>query len=171
MKSIIIFFFSAQLLSNDASAQNQPVKAFPFEFKDTLGRIVKLDDFKGKVIFMDFWFTGCKGCVDVAKALHTSVLPVFKNDTNVVFMAVSLDVNFLQWRNSVRKGIYTSEGELNVFTMGMGGDHPFYKHYGYSGAPHTMLIDSSGCVVSTSPPFPGPDLVKMIRSALSTNPI
>jgi peroxiredoxin len=169
LKFIFVLFFSAQLFSNVSLAQGQLVKAFPFEFKDTLGRIVKLDDFKGKAIFMDFWFTGCKGCVEVARALHSSVLPAFANDTNVVFMAVSIDVNFLQWRNSVRKGLYSSERELNVFTLGMGGDHPIYKYYGFSGAPHTLLIDSLGYVVSASPPFPGAELVKMIRSAIASD--
>ncbi|UYQ90970.1 TlpA family protein disulfide reductase [Chitinophaga horti] len=147
------------------SGQSRPA-AFPFELKDTLGRVVRLDDFKGKVVYMDFWFTGCKGCVQVAKGLHEAVLPVFKADTNVVFLAVSLDINFLQWKKSIRAGLYTSEGETNLYTMGMGGDHPIYKHYGFSGAPQTLLIDKQGLLISSSPPLPGPDLVELIRGEL-----
>ena len=158
---ILIFQWAATAQTN-----TERKKVIPFELKDTLGRVVKAADFRGKVVFMDFWFTGCKGCVQVAEALHTQVLPVFSSDTNVVFLAVSLDINFLQWKKSIRSGIYTSEGELNLFTMGMGGDHPLYKQYGFSGAPQTMLIDKEGYVISTSPPFPGPDLVKLIREYL-----
>lgn len=165
-KTIIWLTLAMCFLQFTASAQTEAGRkdAFPFEFKDTLGRVVNLDDLKGKVIYMDFWFTGCKGCVQVAKGLHDAVLPAFREDTSVVFMSVSLDINFLKWKRSIREGLYTSEGELNVFTMGMGGDHPFYRHYGFSGAPQTMLIDRQGRVVSTSPPFPGPELVELIRS-------
>ncbi|GEP97648.1 TlpA family protein disulfide reductase [Chitinophaga cymbidii] len=165
-KMMIWLTLAMSFLQLTASAQTaaERKQAFPFEFKDTLGRVVKLDDLKGKVVYMDFWFTGCKGCVQVAKGLHDAVLPAFREDTSVVFMSVSLDINFLKWKRSIREGLYTSEGELNVFTMGMGGDHPFYRHYGFSGAPQTMLIDRQGRVVSTSPPFPGPALVEMIRS-------
>jgi hypothetical protein len=128
--------------------------------------MVNLDDLKGKVIYMDFWFTGCKGCVQVAKALHDDVLPVFQGDTSVVFMAVSLDVNFLKWKKSIRGGMYTSPGELNVFTMGLGSDHPIYKHYGFSGAPQMLLIDKDGFLISSAPPYPGPELVELIRKFL-----
>lgn len=167
MKTICCLLVSITLfLSSSLNAQEERPAAFPFELKDTLGRIVKLDDFKGKVLFMDFWFTGCKGCVQVAKGLHDVVLPAFRGDTSVVFIAVSLDVNFLQWKRSIRSGIYTSEGELNAFTMGMGGDHPLLRHYGYKGAPHTLLIDKHGGVITTTPPFPGPELVELIRQNL-----
>lgn len=158
----ILIFHLAAGAQTDAGRK----KVFPFELKDTLGRIVKAEDLEGKVVYMDFWFTGCKGCVQVAKALHAQVLPVFRQDTNVVFVAVSLDVNFLQWKRSIRSGLYTSPGELNVFTMGMGSDHPFFRHYGFSGAPQTMLIDKEGYVISTAPPFPGPDLISLIKEHL-----
>lgn len=168
MRSLLITFgiISMVFSTNNLSAQEERPRAFPFELKDTLGRVMKLDDFKGKVLFLDFWFTGCKGCVQVAKGLHDYVLPAFKGDTNVVFMAVSLDVNFLQWKRSIRGGLYTSPGELNVFTMGMGGEHPLMRHYGFQGAPHTLLIDKDGCLITSTPPFPGPELIELIRKNL-----
>lgn len=163
VKALALF---SLLGSKVVNAQSERIEVFPFQFKDTLGRVVTREDFKGKVVYMDFWFTGCKGCVQIARGLHESVLPAFKSDTSVVFLAVSLDINYLVWKKSVRQGLYTSEGELNVFTMGMGGDHPLYKHYGFTGAPQTMLIDKKGRVVSTAPPLPGPELVELIRAEL-----
>ena len=152
------------LLAFSTRAQ-EPAKAFPFELKDTLGHIVRLDDFRGKVILMDFWFTGCKGCVQVAKGLHEQVIPHFKDDTSIVFIAVSIDVNFLQWKKSIRTEVYSAPPELNLFTQGMGADHPLFRYYGFSGCPQLLLIDAGGYLVSSSPPMPGPELVKLIQKA------
>lgn len=146
-------------------AQPSVEKAFPFELKDTLGYVHRLDDFRGKTLVMDFWFTGCKGCVQVARMLREQVKPAFRGDTSVVFIAVSLDINFLQWKRSIQGGVYTSEGQLNLFTNGMGGSHPIYKHYGFSGAPQLLVIDPEGDVVSRSVTLDGAELVGLINRA------
>lgn len=129
-------------------------KAFPFELKDTLGRVVRLDDFKGKILIMDFWFTGCKGCVQLAEGLHEGVMPAFEGDTSFVFISVSIDVNFLQWKKSIRTGLYTSDKQLNLFTMGMGSAHPLFRHYRFSGCPQILIITDKGKVLSSNQPFP-----------------
>ncbi|MFD2035488.1 TlpA family protein disulfide reductase [Belliella marina] len=139
-----------------ALAQGDKEKAFPFELKDTLGQVVKLEDFAGKILVMDFWFTGCKGCVQVAKALHDTIMPEFSNDSSVVFISVSLDINFLQWKRSLKSGLYTSDKQVNLFTMGMGSTHPLFKYYRYSGAPQMLLIDKEANLISSSPPMPFP---------------
>lgn len=146
-RSIICLFFLV-LFSVGAFSQEARMPAFPFELKDTLGYTHRLSDFEGKTIVMDFWFTGCKGCVQVARMLRQQVKPVFEGDTSVVFIAVSLDINFLEWKQSIRTGIYTSEGQLNLFTNGLGASHPIYPYYGFSGAPQMLVIDGEGFVVS-----------------------
>lgn len=153
------------LLCTFSLRAQQREKAFPFELKDSLGNLVRLDDFKGKVVLMDFWFTGCKGCVQVAKELHEKVIPGFRGDTGVVFIAVSIDVNFLQWKKSIRTGIYSAPPELNLYTQGMGSGHPLFRYYGFSGCPQLLLIDAAGYLVSSSPPMPGPELVNLIRQS------
>lgn len=150
--------------SGSIEEQNRK-KAFPFELKDTLGYVHRMDDFKGKTVVMDFWFTGCKGCVEVARMLSQEVKPAFENDTNVVFIAVSTDINFLDWKKSVRRGLDTSEGQLNLFTNGMGSTHPIYDYYRFSGAPQMVVIDPRGYVRSTSVILNGPELVALIKEA------
>lgn len=163
MKRMIGIILLFVIVAVGVHGQAPREKAFFFELKDTLGYIHKLDDFRGKTVVMDFWFTGCKGCVEVARMLREQVKPHFEADTTVVFVAVSLDINFLQWKRSIRSGIYTSLGQLNLFTNGMGGSHPVYRHYGFSGAPQMLVIDPEGYVVSSSVTLNGAGLVELIR--------
>ena len=147
--------------------EKQREKAFAFELKNTLGQVVTLEDFAEKTIVMDFWFTGCKGCVQVAKALHESIIPEFANDSSVVFVSVCLDINFLQWQRSLKKGLYTSKEQINLFTMGMGTAHPLFKHYHYSGCPQLLLIDKEGILITSTPPIPFPGATNSINEFIS----
>jgi hypothetical protein len=97
--------------------------------------------------------------------LHAEVIPHFRSDTSIVFIAVSIDINFLVWKRSVRSGIYSSAPELDLFTIGMGAEHPLFKHYGFNGCPQLLVIDAKGYLVSSSPPMPGPELVNLIRQS------
>jgi len=158
-----ICLFFLVLFSANTFSQEARMPAYPFELKDTLGYAHRLGDFKGKTIVMDFWFTGCKGCVQVARMLREQVKPAFEGDTSVVFIAVSLDINFLQWKRSIRTGIYTSEGQLNLFTNGMGAGHPIYPYYGFSGAPQMLVIDGEGFVVSRQVMLNAPEIIRLIK--------
>ena len=41
--------------------------AYNFNLPDTLSKRVQLSEFKGKVVFIDFWYTGCTNCVEFYK--------------------------------------------------------------------------------------------------------
>lgn len=134
--------------------ENPEEKVLAFELKDTTGQVVKLEEFAGKLLVIDFWFTGCKGCVHVAKGLHGSIMPEFSADSSVVFISVCLDINFLQWKKSLKTDLYSSKEQINLFTMGMGTAHPLFKCYGYSGCPQLLLIDKKGKLIDDFPPMP-----------------
>lgn len=63
-------------------------KAPDFSLKSVDGKIVKLSDFKGKVIILDFWATWCPPCRKGIPDL-ISIQNEYKND--VVVIGVSLD--------------------------------------------------------------------------------
>lgn len=138
---------------------------YPFELKDTLGRVVKAEQFKGKALVIDFWFTGCKGCVQVAEMLHKSVMPVFAPDSNVVFLSVSVDVNFLQWKRSLRSGLYSNNRQVNLFTAGRGTSDPLFEYYRFNGCPQMLVVGKKGNLVSMNVPAGADQLKELINKA------
>ncbi len=62
---------AALLLFASACGRSETLKPAPdFELKDLSGKIVRLSDFKGKVVLLDFWATYCIPCHESIPALQ-----------------------------------------------------------------------------------------------------
>ncbi|MGK9128378.1 TlpA family protein disulfide reductase [Olivibacter sp. SA151] len=143
--------------SNDRSAveaklnQNGLGKpAFGFILPDTNGNAVKLSDLKGKVVVIDFWFTGCSACKILAKSLKL-VAATYSDNPNVVFVSISVDSNREKWIQSVRSGVYTGNETINLYTEGKGSKHPIIDFYGFSGYPNLLVIDKQSKLAAIPP--------------------
>src|SRR5580765_5258464 len=55
---IVILIFALSLLAQNSSANKAPA----IVLRDLKGRTVKLSDFKGKVVLLNFWATWCVPC-------------------------------------------------------------------------------------------------------------
>jgi thiol-disulfide isomerase/thioredoxin len=161
-----------ELLLTKANTLAPGSPAFDFSLQDTSKRNIQLKDFKGKIVFMDFWFTGCGGCRQVTEAIKP-VIDHFKNNPNIVFIGVSIDGDFDGWKKSVKSGQYSNEGNIDLYTNGLKSKHPIIKHYGYTGYPNLLLIDGNGKIITGSPPRPtwsepskAKELVKLIEDNL-----
>ncbi|ATP57391.1 hypothetical protein CPT03_13390 [Pedobacter ginsengisoli] len=129
----------------------QSASAFPFELQDVNGKRYHLKDFEGKVLVMDFWFTGCAACMQLNAAME-KIMQHYKNNKQVVFVTVSSDNNKESWEKSLFTGRYTSEGTINLYTNGLGMAHPLLKYYNFQGAPRQLIINKKGKLVSSAPP-------------------
>ncbi|MBN8878049.1 MAG: TlpA family protein disulfide reductase [Sphingobacteriales bacterium] len=117
--------------------------AFDFNLTDYHGQKVKYSEFKGKYVFIDFWFTGCKWCEVYYRDVLKDIKAKYK-DRDIVFITVSIDKSFPAWRKTIEKGHYTSVNDINLYTDGLGEDHPIIKHYNITGYPFPILIDRGG---------------------------
>jgi thiol-disulfide isomerase/thioredoxin len=124
------------------------VKAYDFSLPDTSGRMVRLSDFKGKVVVLDFWYTGCPACPVMAEAIKPLAN---RKDSGVVFITISLDKNKQQWIESIKGSKYTSEGEINLYTSGMGKDHPIIQYNQISSFPHVIVINTHAKISTINP--------------------
>lgn len=158
-----------EIISNVLKTKGKGAIAYSFILPDTTGRMISLSDFNNKVVVLDYWFTGCGSCVTVAEVIDHEILPKFKNNSDVVFISVSVDKDQKTWKNSVKTGTYTNPKSINLYTGGLGWDHPFIKNYNFQGFPHVMLIDRKGRIFSSEMPNrDGAKMVELINDALKT---
>jgi thiol-disulfide isomerase/thioredoxin len=107
------------------------------------GKKVNLEQFKGQVLVIDFWFTGCTGCKAIAPILH-QLAKSFEKNQRIVFISVSTDLDSQQWIKSVHEGKYTSTVFTQTYTGGLGFDHPLIRAYMIRSAPSLIIIDKNG---------------------------
>lgn len=111
-----------------------------FDLKDVNGTTVSLSDFKGKVVYLDFWASWCSPCV--LKMRNSREWKSQFRDKDVVFVYVSLDKNKGAWKNFLAgnsiEGIHVSSNEQNVFKSEIA------REYLVKRLPATFLIDKNG---------------------------
>jgi cytochrome oxidase Cu insertion factor (SCO1/SenC/PrrC family) len=145
--------YALSLLEKQRRIFGKRVPAFNFTLKDTVGREVSLAHFRGKVVVLDFYFTGCSACIGLNQVME-NVMHKFEGDSNVVFVSVDLDERMSMFRSAVRSGKYSHSTSVNLYTNGEGGDHPLAKHYEVEYCPRMMIIDAEGKMLEGDPPFP-----------------
>jgi thiol-disulfide isomerase/thioredoxin len=137
----------------------------PLEF--TLSKLeggrLPMNSMKGKVVVLDFWATWCGPC-RIQHPLYEQVKSRFKNNPDVVFLAVNTDED----RSLVKPFLERQKWSKDVlYDDGLGG---FFR---VSSIPTTIVLDRGGEVKSRMPGFIADRFVDMlserIKSALAQN--
>ncbi len=140
-------FFKEQLSAHYQAIKTlKPGNTAPaFSLKDENGKMVALSDFKGKVVYIDFWGVYCGSCLDEIVNYAPKIYEFYK-DKNVVFLNICVDVNEGQWKGALKK--YNFHG-VNLFAEGWT-RHPVCKAYNVTGIPHYILINKDGSIANNN---------------------
>jgi peroxiredoxin len=127
------------------AVKTQPGQKAPdFELKDENGKLVKLSDFKGKIVYMDFWDIYCGPCISEFKTSKDKMHEKYK-DYDIVYMYICIDGDEKAWKEAIQK--YNLNG-VNLFAEKADGEfHQACKNYNVYGIPHYALIDKEGRIV------------------------
>lgn len=152
-----------QELSYQFTPLETPLPAPDFTLPDMDGERHALQDYRGKVVLVNFWATWCPPCRREMPALEQLYQEM--GDQGFVVLAIN------QWEDPDHVFAYT--GELNVFPtfpILFDPDSSISELYGVKGLPTSFLIDQDGRVryrAIGGRAFDHPEVERTIRGLLS----
>lgn len=104
--------------------------------------------FKGKVIYVDFWASWCGPCM--AEMPYSDKLHTKMHDKNIVFLYISLDSDDAAWQRGLKKmknkGYHFLPSKAEMQNLS--------SKFNIASIPRYMIIDKKGKVVSSDAPRP-----------------
>jgi len=117
-----------------------------FNYPDINGKMVSLESFKGKVVYIDVWATWCSPCI--GEIPHLKKLEEELNNEDIVFVSVSIDreKDKEAWKNMIK------EKELGGYQLYASGDweSKIAKDYVIRGIPYFIIVDKEGKLVEVN---------------------
>lgn len=124
---------------DEAVTMSDPIQAdFNFKLIDREGNTISLEEFKGKVIFMNMWATWCPPCI--AEMPSIDKLHEEMGD-EVAFVMLSLDDDFEKAKDFDKRNRY----DLPIYAPGSN----LPAMYQSSAIPTTYVIDAKGNLALT----------------------
>ena len=129
-------------LMDDMGVFGYPLSTDLFEVKlsNTAGRYVRLDDFRGKIVFLNFWTTWCPSCrteMPAMERLHRKL-----SGKNFAMVTVNIKESASQVKNFFEKYKLTFTALLDTTGEVSAG-------FGIRGIPTTFILDKSGTIIGS----------------------
>lgn len=144
MKRLVIAaLMVCSLLTACSKGGTEPVvegKTAPdFTLKDLSGKDVRLSDYKGKIVFLNFWATWCPPCREEIPSMMK--LNQAMAGKPFQMLAVSIDEGGKEAVEHYFKGSGTMLPAL------LDTDNSIAKRYGTTGVPETFVLDKRGVIL------------------------
>jgi peroxiredoxin len=132
-----------------------------FSLNDIGGKIWSLEEFKGKVVLVNFWATWCPTCKEEKRSLQ-KLSNMIRNKSNFVILTIL-------YNDSARRAFqFMKNNNLNL-TLLLDSKQEVSKMYGLTGVPETYIVDKKGVLrkkIIGPTRFDTPDSLKFFYSLI-----
>jgi thiol-disulfide isomerase/thioredoxin len=167
-----VYLYLEKMLCDEASAEfvlnayrkvSKTAKGNPspkFSFKGIDDKKVKLDDFKGKFVYIDIWATWCAPCINEIPHLK-KVTEQFK-DKDIAFISICQDDTHERWIKTLEA---KNLGGVQLYAENK--EDSFFTDYSLNGIPRFILLDRNGVIISPNAKRPSnPELISELEDLL-----
>lgn len=135
------FGYEGQPIEFKNSAYKQDSSAAAdFELKDPNGKIVKLSDYKGKTIVLNFWAIWCSPCRNEMPEIN-KVANEFKKSTDAVLLSINLGDDLGGEKDNVVKFFKDNNFDMNLLFIT---NTDIEEKFRITEIPTTIIIDKDG---------------------------
>lgn len=117
-----------------------------FRLKDSSGKFYQLDDFKGKIVYIDLWASWCGPCRAETPDLKI-LYETYKNNEKIKFLSIAVHDGIDDWKKAIVE-------DKTEWLQLLDEDGFVEKSYIASSIPKFILIDKNGRFIDMDAPRP-----------------
>ena len=165
--------YTVQTEEQPKAPQEEKLPAFDFQLKDQYGNLHKLSDYKGKVVFLNFWATWCPPCREEMPHIEEIYKEYGYNKNDVIILGAASPATaenpspqdesedkikaFLTKNNYTFPVVFDVKGEI-------------FRNYYISAFPTTFMIDKEGNIMGyVAGALSKENMKKIIEMTLNNN--
>ncbi len=137
--------YQIELAYNDYKANSSGERNAPeISLTSPEGKVIKLSSLRGKYVLIDFWASWCGPC----RQENPNVVRLYNKYQNKGFTiySVSLDNDAEKWKAAIAADGLVWPNHVSDLLQW---NSPMPQLYGFSGIPHTVLINPEGKIIGT----------------------